>query len=103
MDEYIPAKVAQLGWDEHFIVATTKPFPETDDVWHIWQIYENSRNPSWWIAHLKSTKPHGPLSEADFSAKTKEVSVPNEVQLMSIRDPSNKSHVAIRRLQRRFN
>lgn len=72
----VPTMVVSLGFDDHFILAKQQLMDA------------KQRNPvsnkyQYWIINAVTKERHGPFTEVEFTAKRKELSVPDRIELRS--------------------
>ena len=83
----IPEEVYLLGWNDNFVLAKTHPvtkrkYPDNPDNTYS----EPDQTITYrWITDVKASKTYGPFtSDSEYFAKEKDLSVPPEIQLMSV-------------------
>jgi hypothetical protein len=79
MNEYIPADVTTLGWNNDYIVATTNPVTKTDpNNPNCVNCDPDTSTTYWWIMDLKNKTLYGPLnSQQEFNDKESQLGITN--------------------------
>jgi hypothetical protein len=86
----IDPEVVQVGWNEHYLVATTHPVTETDPNNPNCTNCDPDENITyWWIQDLVNKQSYGPMSQEDFEMQEAKLGVP-DIQLMSVDEAKTK-------------
>jgi hypothetical protein len=93
MNQYIPADVTTLGWNNSYIVATTNPVTKTDpNNPNCIDCDPDTSTTYWWITDVGKKTVYGPLDSQEFNSKDNQLGI-TKVPLWSVDEA--KSHATV--------